>query len=357
LYTDQDETILMAQRPLIINGIKEVATRGDILDRAIHILCPFIDERKRKDEKRLWAQFNKESPYILGALFTAVSLALGDVAAVDLEEAPRMADFARWAAAAAPGLGFTPDEFLEAYKENRQGVHKVALDDSLVAMPVCALVEKAKRWEGTATALLDRLKQDNPDTARKKGWPQTASSLSNELRQIAPNLRGIGVLVEFEIEKDKKRTRKIVLRQFEHAEDQPQEQPQKHSQEHQKEQLGDSPSAASKAQQNQGSGRTASDGPRRPADGPATVGNGEASAVDYRDAFDLEGNRTASDDHRGGGASEANTNDSAGLGAGRTMPDTADGEFPLHSNSHASESDEANSADAGGFDWETGGQK
>jgi hypothetical protein len=37
LYTDQDEIILQAQRPTVLNGITEFVTRGDLLDRAIRI--------------------------------------------------------------------------------------------------------------------------------------------------------------------------------------------------------------------------------------------------------------------------------------------------------------------------------
>src|SRR5262249_30177683 len=35
LYTDADEAIFAARRPVVLNGIEEVATRGDLLDRAI----------------------------------------------------------------------------------------------------------------------------------------------------------------------------------------------------------------------------------------------------------------------------------------------------------------------------------
>ena len=35
LYTNREEEIFQAQRPIILNGISQVATRGDLLDRAI----------------------------------------------------------------------------------------------------------------------------------------------------------------------------------------------------------------------------------------------------------------------------------------------------------------------------------
>jgi hypothetical protein len=35
LYTDQDEILFAAARPVILNGIEEVITRPDLADRAI----------------------------------------------------------------------------------------------------------------------------------------------------------------------------------------------------------------------------------------------------------------------------------------------------------------------------------
>lgn len=54
LYTDADETIFAAQRPVVLNGIEELATRGDLLDRAITLYLPTIPDDKRQDEKDFW---------------------------------------------------------------------------------------------------------------------------------------------------------------------------------------------------------------------------------------------------------------------------------------------------------------
>ena len=35
LYTDDDEILFDAQRPVLLTGIEEVATRGDLLDRSL----------------------------------------------------------------------------------------------------------------------------------------------------------------------------------------------------------------------------------------------------------------------------------------------------------------------------------
>jgi hypothetical protein len=40
LYTDSDEVLFDAQRPLILNGIEELANRGDLLDRSVILYLP-----------------------------------------------------------------------------------------------------------------------------------------------------------------------------------------------------------------------------------------------------------------------------------------------------------------------------
>ena len=99
LYTNREEEIFQAQRPIILNGISQVATRGDLLDRAIVITMPPIPDERRKDEATFWREFNLVRPRILGALLDAVSCGLRRLPDVQLERKPRMADFALWSVA------------------------------------------------------------------------------------------------------------------------------------------------------------------------------------------------------------------------------------------------------------------
>ena len=62
LYTDGDETIFNVQRPALINGIEELLSRGDLLDRAIIINPPQIDDAKRKPEREFYKAFYAERP-------------------------------------------------------------------------------------------------------------------------------------------------------------------------------------------------------------------------------------------------------------------------------------------------------
>lgn len=212
LYSDSNEVLLDAQRPCIVNGIEELAVRGDLLDRSLILYLPSIAEEKRRAERSFWSEFELSRPAILGALLDAVSGALRRLPKVKLPEMPRMADFAIWATAAEPLLGWGEGSFLRAYTRNQASSNELALDASPITEPVRSLVAKDD-FQGTATKLLQVLTERSDDpTRRQKGWPANAQGLSNTLRRLAPNLRKIGIEVLFSKGKDRRRMRLIVLR-------------------------------------------------------------------------------------------------------------------------------------------------
>ena len=57
LYTDRDEVLLQAARPIILNGIEDVITRPDLADRALFITLPHVPEERRRAEKEIWSRF------------------------------------------------------------------------------------------------------------------------------------------------------------------------------------------------------------------------------------------------------------------------------------------------------------
>ncbi len=71
LYTDQDEVLFAAARPVVLNGIEEVITRPDLGDRAIFITLSPISETQRRPEQAIWREFELARPQILGALLDA----------------------------------------------------------------------------------------------------------------------------------------------------------------------------------------------------------------------------------------------------------------------------------------------
>ncbi len=197
LYTDSEEAILEAVRPVILTGIAGIATRADLLDRAIVLRLPKISEENRRPEKVLWAEFEAVLPGILGALLDAVGVAMRELPSVVLPSFPRMADAALWATAAEGALGMSPGEYMEAYTRGRREVNELALEADAVATAVAKLMEARDEWIGTAAELLKALRTHaDEDVRHYKTWPRQPQHLSRHLKRLAPVLRAEGIEVE-----------------------------------------------------------------------------------------------------------------------------------------------------------------
>lgn len=194
LYTDAEEVLFDATRPVILNGITDVATRPDLLDRALIVTLPPISDQERKPEAGLWRDFENTRPAILGALFDAVSGALGAVEGVRLKGVPRMADFAVWATAAENALGWESGSFMKAYAGNREQANETALEADPVAGAVQDLLKTKDEWSGTAAELWKKLGDlVDEDVRHSKVWPGAPNALSNRLKRLAPSLRAAGI--------------------------------------------------------------------------------------------------------------------------------------------------------------------
>jgi hypothetical protein len=193
LYSDGEEKLFYGARPIIINAIGDVVTRSDLLDRSLVLELPRIADQSRRTEEEFWADFDVAHPRILGALLDAVAGALARRPSIRLERLPRMADFATWAVAAEPALGWPDGAFMRAYAGNRASAHELALEASSVGSPVRALVS-AGDWQGTSTELLERLTSiAGESVTRRRDWPADPRALSQELARLAPNLRAVGI--------------------------------------------------------------------------------------------------------------------------------------------------------------------
>jgi hypothetical protein len=106
LYTDDDETVMDAIRPVIVNGIDDIANRGDLAERCVVVTLTKV--KKRRAEDVFLRAFEQARPRILGALLDGVASALVNLPVVAISDLPRMADFAKWITAAEPGLGLAP---------------------------------------------------------------------------------------------------------------------------------------------------------------------------------------------------------------------------------------------------------
>lgn len=213
LYTNDDETIFDAKRPVILAGIEEFVTRGDLLERAILLRLPAIPDNRRMTESSFWTSFYAVRPKLLGALLDRVAGGLRELPGVRLEQLPRMADFARWGVACERAAG-ERSRFMEAYTANQGSAHEQAIDGSSLAAAVVAVMAHQDFWEGTATELYKTLAPYAPVPATKD-WPKAPNILTGRLRRLAPNLRRIH-RIDFDTDRanDSSRRRCVRLRRL-----------------------------------------------------------------------------------------------------------------------------------------------
>ena len=227
LYSDDDEVLIKATRPVLLNGIEELTLRSDLLDRSILLALPTIAPGKRRDEAQFWHDFEIARPRILGALLDAVCTALRNVSDVALPQLPRMADFAKWSCAVAPACSWRletdngaltgADAFLHAYTRNQEIGHDLALEASEVAQAVQRLAARGD-WEGTAGELLDLLTREcDWRETRQYTWPKNPQALANQLRRLAPNLHAVGIALTFWRKNGGHRHRMIAIRLMDEA--------------------------------------------------------------------------------------------------------------------------------------------
>ena len=190
-YTDFEAAGVEAKRPVIFNGITEVATRPDLIDRSLTITLQPMPEDQRLKEKVFWLQAAPALSATLGALLTAASAALAHA-----DQAPgpwpRMADFAGWVADAELGgaLPWKPGTFGRVYREARTSSVGVALDTSPLTAPLREFALQEGEWEGSAQRLLEHLLDlATTEERNSRQWPKDAARLAGDMRKLAPALR------------------------------------------------------------------------------------------------------------------------------------------------------------------------
>jgi hypothetical protein len=211
LYTDQDEVLFDAARPVILNGIEDIVTRPDLADRAVFLMLEPIPEERRRPEAELWEAFEAERPRILGVLLDAAVEGLKRLPETHLPKLPRMADFALWATACETAL-WPQGAFWFAYCGNRDEAVEGVIDADPIAASVKGFMTARTEWTGTASDLLGALgEMAGERVAKSKTWPDSPRALAGRLRRAASFLRKIGIEIGFEREGRARRARLIKI--------------------------------------------------------------------------------------------------------------------------------------------------
>jgi len=215
LYTDSDEVLFQATRPVVVTSIPDVDRQPDLADRSLHIICEAIADADRWTEEVLRASFERLHPEILGALLDAAACALANLDQISLPELPRMADATLWVTSAEPALHHAPGTFVKEYGRNRDEAAEGAIEGTAVGRFLIDLAREG--FAGTATQLLAFIElKAGVDATRRRGWPATPRGLAGIVRRLAPALRASGFDVSFDRASDHTRERIIRLTYLRH---------------------------------------------------------------------------------------------------------------------------------------------
>ena len=197
LHTNSEDIIFTFQRCIAINGIHNVATRADLLDRSILIELIRITDCERKELSEVLANFEADKADILGGIFDTVVKAMNIFPKVKLQNLPRMADFARWGYAIGEALGKGLGQvFIEEYTGNRQIQNEEAIVNDPVATLIVEFMKGRQEWTGlysTLYRLLADMAEDYGISSKHKSFPANAIGLSKRITAIKSNLENVGI--------------------------------------------------------------------------------------------------------------------------------------------------------------------
>lgn len=201
LFSDFDEAIVNAIRPVMINGIPEIVGKQDLTDRAIKIEAH--PPERRMAESEFWQSFEEQRPKIFGAVLDLLSATLASwpEARVPDDKDVRMADFARMGEAMQLARGGKPGEFTSIFHANRtNAAQEIADMDSVTAALRNMVNQRGEQrtgqgmvWVGTVGELLGDLKEGELFTGR--GWWSSPQALRAHLDRSIASLRAVGITI------------------------------------------------------------------------------------------------------------------------------------------------------------------
>jgi len=208
LYTTNDELTISIKKPCLMNGIDEIAKRGDLVSRSVKLPLSKIDVRKT--EKKVWDDFVVDTPSIFGALLDGLAESIRTMPHTQVDDLTRMADFCRLSTAASAAYGWDDNKFMKAYKENIRNTHVDSLESSTFASGIVKMSEREDQFHGRPIELLERLEDKcyvSEKVIRSARWVTTAKGVIEQMDRLQESLEVVGIYYE----KSKDRTNKTFV--------------------------------------------------------------------------------------------------------------------------------------------------
>jgi hypothetical protein len=190
LHTDEGRKILQMQKDIILNGIDDVATRGDLRNRSMVFTLPKIDQSDKIEEDKLNKQFRKDHPVILAGLYDAISAGLR---ADDpkIGQLPRMADYMKWVTKCETGLPWDAGTLIDDFNKNQKNAIEAGLDGDYLAVAIREILSNTGWYKAEPTVFVEKLRSVSSES--NKQYMPTVRTLKKRLRRLGDSLRAIGI--------------------------------------------------------------------------------------------------------------------------------------------------------------------
>ena len=203
LYTTNEEFTISLKKPILLNGIDEVAKRSDMASRSIKIELTKL--QNYSSETLIWNAFMIDIPSILGGLLDGLSAALNHYENTRINNLPRMGDFCKWATAAGPAYEWIENKFMLAYRENLEQSYLDSVESSEFASALVLMFDCHSEFKGSPIELLTQLELLAVDGNIKN--VRTAKGVTEQLSRYENALNKLGIFIK----KSRDRTNKTVL--------------------------------------------------------------------------------------------------------------------------------------------------
>lgn len=191
LYADGEMFAVSVCGPFIINGIGDFVTRPDLLERSIPIQLEEL--RNHRPEDQLNKMIDEQRPRFLGALYSAVALAIREEEDTIITDRVRMIDSARWITAAEPSLGIKSGRFVQVLRNKQTDTTNELVNNE----PIVAHLRQIVADEPFIGMAVELLEICTSGRHIPQGIPHTPLLLSKTLKRLAPALSPTGLHIRF----------------------------------------------------------------------------------------------------------------------------------------------------------------
>lgn len=191
LYTDDDVSVISFRRVIGMTAIDAGALRGDLAERLLPVELDPIPADQRRTDDEVNQAYEPARPAILGEILDLTARVLAALPTVQVEQLPRLADFAKILAALDQ---ITSWSTLPDFTALASEITEAVIEADPFADAVRTLIHTRREWTGTAAALVELL---TPSENVPKNWPRSPRAVAGHLRRVAPALRKNGIEIEF----------------------------------------------------------------------------------------------------------------------------------------------------------------